>query len=548
MDPAAMHAQDTLIRGARVIDGSGNPWFYADVVLSGGKISAIAPPGRIDVTSVAHVVDADGQVVCPGFIDIQSHSLMPLFRDGRLLSKLTQGVTTEIMGEGWTPAPIGGRVANPLRSDLVSASIPEMWHEKVKEWTRFRKWLEDVEENGSSANIGSFVGGGSVREYGKGWDMGEPTAEELQAMVDMLDGCMQEGAFGIATALIYPPGSYANTAELIELAKVVAKYGGVYITHIRSEADLILEGMAEAIEIGRKSGCTIEIYHLKASGRSSWKLMARAMEMIDEARAEGIDITADMYPYVASGTGLTTMVPNWASEGGKLFENLADPATRALIRAEMFDPPIDSPSMSRAENVDGVMPVGFLKPENQQYIGMRIPEIAAARGEEWPDTVIDLLLSEGHRISTIFFMMSEDNVREQLKQPWNKISTDAGGLDPATEKNPTHPRAYGTYTRVLGKYVREEGVLTLEDAIRKMTSAVADRLSLRERGMLRENMFADVVVFNPDTVIDHSTFTDPHQLSTGIRDVWVNGSRVIRDTEHTGAMPGRIVDGPGRTR
>jgi dihydroorotase/N-acyl-D-amino-acid deacylase len=361
-----------------------------------------------------------------------------------------------------------------------------------------------------------------------------------------MDECMREGAFGIATALIYPPGSYAGTEELVEIARVVGQYGGVYITHIRSEAELILDGMAEAIEIGRRGACAIEIYHLKASGMSSWELMPRAMQLIDEARAEGIDITADMYPYIASGTGLTTLIPTWASEGGRLFENLSDPATRAAIRAEMIDPPREAPSMARTENLDGVMPVGFLKRENRQFIGKRLPEIAALRGQEWPDATIDLLLSERQRISTIFFMMSEENVRSQLTQPWIKISTDAGGIDPATQTNPTHPRAYGTYPRVLGKYVREEGVLTLVEAVRKMSSAVADRLSLRDRGLLREGMRADVVVFDPETVADRSTFVDPHQLSVGIRDVWVNGQRVLRDAAHTGAKPGRIVDGPGR--
>jgi dihydroorotase/N-acyl-D-amino-acid deacylase len=270
------------------------------------------------------------------------------------------------------------------------------------------------------------------------------------------------------------------------------------------------------------------------------------MQLIEEARTEGIDITADMYPYVASGTDLTTLIPTWASAGGRLFENLADPATRAAIRAEMIDPPREAPSMARTENLDGVMPVGFVREGNRQYIGKRLPEIAAMRGQEWPDTVIDLLLSERQRISTIFFMMSEENVRDQLQRPWVKISTDAGGIDPKGQTNPTHPRAYGTYPRVLGRYVREEGVLTLEDAVRKMSSAVADRLSLRDRGLLREGMLADIVVFDPDTVADRATFTDPHQLSVGIRDVWVNGARVLRDGEHTGATPGRIVDGPGR--
>jgi N-acyl-D-amino-acid deacylase len=532
---------DLLIRNGKVIDGTGNPWFYGDVAVLGDRVVSVVPRGRIAPEDAAEVVDATGHVVCPGFIDIQSHSIIPFFSDRRSLSKVTQGVTTEIMGEAWTPAPFGGRIQDPLRSSLLAVDIGE-FAEEARTWTNFRAWLEALERRGVSVNIGSFVGGGTVREYARGWDMGEPSPAEVAVMCRMMDEAMQDGAFGIATALIYPPGSYAGTEELVEIAKVVGRHGGVYITHIRSEADLILDGMAEAIEIGRRGECAVEIYHLKASGEASWHLMPQAMEMIDQARADGVDITADMYPYVASGTGLSVLIPNWASEGGKLFENLADEQTRKAIRAEMLDPPLESPAMARAANKDAVLPVGFMKPENQQYIGKTLREIAELRGEEWADTVIDLLLSEHQRISTIYFMMSEENVRRQLQAPWMKISTDAGGLDPATQTNPTHPRAYGTYPRVLGKYVREERVLTLEDAIRKMTSAVADRLNLRERGVLRGGHFADIVVFDPDTVADRSTFTDPHQLSVGIRDVWVNGTRVLADGAHTGAVPGRIVD------
>ena len=537
---------DVLIRGGKVIDGTGNPWFYGDVALAGDRVAAVAPRGRIDPANAREVVDAAGHVVSPGFIDIQSHSILPLFAEGRSLSKITQGVTTEIMGEGWTPSPFGGRIASPLGSSIVSADATDEWESRARGWTRFRAWLEAIEQRGASVNIGSFVGGATVREYAMGWDMREATTDELATMKRVMDECMREGAFGVAAALIYPPGSYATTDELVEVCKVIASHGGVYISHIRSEADLLLEGMAEAIEIGRRSGVAVEVYHLKASGKQSWQLMPRAMEMIDEARAAGIDITSDMYPYVASGTGLTTLVPNWASEGGKLYENLADDRVWAVMRAEMIDPPLEAPSMSRAQNLEGVMPVGFVRSENRHYIGKRLPEIAAERGEEWPDTVRAMLLSEHQRISTIFFMMSEENVRRQLTQPWIKISTDAGGLDPVGQTNPTHPRAYGTYPRVLGHYVRDEGILPLEDAIRKMTSSVADRLCLRDRGMLREGMLADIIVFDPETVRDNATFTDPHQLSTGIRDVWVNGGRVLREGLHTGAMPGRIVDGPGR--
>lgn len=536
---------DILIRNGRVIDGTGNPWFYGDVAISGDRIAAVEPAGKIDPGRAETVIDATGHVICPGFIDIQSHSIMPLLEDGRLLSKATQGVTTEIMGELWTPAPVGGRIASPFSGRMLGGDGGH-WADVAREWFRFRDWLEAMQDRGVSLNIGSFIGGGTVREYAKGWDMGEPTDEELEVMRKVTREAMEDGAFGVAPALIYPPSSYSTTDELAAIAETIAEYGGVYITHVRNESEQLLEGIGEAIEIGRRSGCIIEIYHLKASGEPAWPLMPRAIEMIDAARAEGIDVTADMYPYAASGTGFSVLVPGWAHEGGKLFENLADDAIWEKIRAEMLNPPAGATAMARTQNRDGIMPVGFMQPQNQQYVGKRLPEIAEMRGEEWVDTVRALLLSEQQRISTIYFMMSEDNLKLQLQQPWIKISSDAGGIDPAGQTLPVHPRAYGTFTRVLGKYVREEGVLTLEDAIRKMTWAVADRLSLRDRGILRVDAFADVVVFDPDTVADRATFEQPHQLSVGIRDVWVNGTRVIKDGAHTGAMAGRIVDGPGR--
>ena len=536
---------DLLIRGGKVIDGTGNPWFYGDVAIKGDRVAKVTHAGGINPADAADTVDAAGHIVCPGFIDIQSHSIIPLFQDGRLLSKATQGVTTEIMGEMWTPAPFGGRIDNPMRSSVISADIGH-WEEQAREWTRFRDWLEAIEQRGTSLNIGSFVGGGTLREYAKGWDMGDPTESELDTMREVAHEVMKDGAFGVAPALIYPPSSYSTTHELTEVAKVIAEYGGVYITHVRNESEQLLEGIQEAIDIGRESGCAIEIYHLKASGQPAWPLMEKAIQLIEDARAEGIDVTSDMYPYVASGTGLTTLVPDWVAEGGKLFDNLADETVWAKIREQMLNPPPGTVGAARSANREGVLPVGMMKAENLQYNGHNLDEIASMRGEEWPDTVRYLLNSEQQRISTIFFMMSEDNLKMQLKQPWIKISTDAGGIDPAGQTLATHPRAYGTFTRVLGKYVREEGVMELEDAIRKMTSSVADRLSIRDRGLLRDGMYADVVIFDPETVIDKSTFTDPHHLSVGIRDVWVNGGRVIENGEHTNAMPGRIVDGPGR--
>ncbi|MEZ4864477.1 MAG: D-aminoacylase [Caldilineaceae bacterium] len=533
-----MPAFDTLIHGARIIDGTGNPWFYGDVALQGDRIVAVTPPGQIEPTQAGEVVDATGLVVCPGFIDIQSHSILPLMVDGRSLSKITQGVTTEIMGEGWTPAPVGGNIEDPYKLSLVTFDVGE-WQARMKGWRRFGDWLQAMIDHGVSPNIGSFLGGGTLRAYGKGMAMGPADAKELATMQRVMAEAMEDGAVGVAYALIYPPDAYALTDEVAAVCKVVHDYNGVYISHVRSEAAQLHQGIGEAIEIGRRTGCPIEIYHLKASGQENWWKMTEIIAMIDAARAEGIDVTADMYPYTASGTGLMAMFPTWVSADGAFFANLRDSATRARIREEMLNP-ADGLMASPPE---AVMPIGFQKPEHQGYVGQRLQAIAQERNQHWIDAAIDLLLAEEQRISTIYFKMSEENVQLQLRQPWMKISTDAGGYDPAWGRpmGPVHPRSYGTYPRVLGRYVREEKVLPLEDAIRKMTSAVADRLRLSRRGLLRESYYADVVIFDPETVSDRATFAEPHQLATGIQEVWVNGTRVLRNGEHTGAKPGRIV-------
>lgn len=544
-----MSTVDVLIRNARVVDGTGNPWFYGDVALAGDRIAAITPPGQIAAEQAGEIVDATGMVVCPGFIDIQSHAIMGLMYDGRCLSKITQGITTEIMGEAWTPAPMGGRVDfnEAIVNSAFLKKMPE-WIERIKGWSKFRDWLEAMVDHGVSPNIGSFLGGGTLREYARGMEMGRATADELAVMERVMAESMEGGAFGISYALIYPPDCYVETDELVQVCKTMARYNGLYITHIRSEAGLLLEAMTEAIEIGKRANVPVEIYHLKASGRNNWHLMPATIDLINRTRAEGVDITADMYPYAASGTGLMSILPPWAAADGKFFDNLRDPVMRAKIKAEALNPSGDWEAMVQENGPENVMPVGFYKPENQHYVGRRLAAIAAERGQDWADAAMDLLLSEEQRIGTIYFSMNEENLKLQLRQPWIKISTDAGGYDPAWGKawGPIHPRGYGTYPRVLGKFVREEGVIPLEDAVRKMTSAVADRLGLRDRGLLRAGLLADVVLFDPATIRDRATFEEPHQLSVGVRDVWVNGVRVLKNNEHTGAKPGRIVDGPGR--
>jgi N-acyl-D-amino-acid deacylase len=535
---------DVLIRGARVVDGTGNPWFHGDVALAGERVLDVLPAGSISAGRAREVVDGSGMAVCPGFVDILSHSIRPLMRDRRCLSKVTQGVTTEIMGEAWTPAPFGGRIEEPLRSDAIVDAVPE-WRERARGWRRFGDWLEAMATTGVTPNVASFLGGGTVREYARGMQMGPPDADELDCMRKVVDEALRDGALGVSYALIYPPEAYARTDELIEVCRVVAGHGGVYATHIRSESDRLLEAIDEALEIGRQAQVPVEIYHLKASGRRNWPRMAAAIEKITEARANGQDVTADMYPYPAGGTGLTSVLPPWVAADGKLFENLQDASVRARVREEVLHPGGDWEPMGNLAEPEGVMPIGFRKPENRGYNGRRLSEIASDRGQDWLDTAMDLLVSERHRVGTVYFVISEENIAEQLRQPWISIGTDAGGLDPvwAAELGPTHPRAYGSYPRILGRYVREQRVIDLEDAVRKMSSAPATRVGLRHRGLLRPGYYADVVVFDPAEIHDLATFAEPHRLSRGVSEVWINGVRVLKQGRHTGATPGKVLMG-----
>jgi N-acyl-D-amino-acid deacylase len=526
---------DVLIQNARVIDGSGNPWFYADLGVIGDKISAIA--AKISKTEAREAVDASGLVLCPGFIDIQSHSIVPLMRDGRCLGKITQGVTLEVMGEGWTPAPFGGEITEPFSSSSV---LPQEWHDRARGWKHFRDWLEFMEGR-VSPNVASFLAGGTLREYACGMRLGAANASELEVMRRVVANAMTDGAMGVAYALIYPPDEFVGTQEIIEVCKVVSSFGGVYITHMRSEGDGLLEGVQETLEIARAAKIPAEIYHLKASGERNWQKMPEVLAMIREARDSGVDVTADMYPYPASGTGLDAILPTWVSAEGKFWDNLENPEITAKIKSEIIKGRGDM-NTSRPEII---MPIGFRKPENQKYVGMKLSQIAAARGTDWVDCVFDLLRSEHQRIGTVYFTMSEDNLKLQILEPWVKISSDAGGHDPSTASEAVHPRGYGTFPRVLRKYVREEKFLTLEEAVRKMTSSVAKRLSIPDRGRLEVGCAADLVLFNPETVGDLATFEKPHQLSVGIEHVWVNGVRVLEHGEHTGALPGRFVRGAG---
>lgn len=531
---------DVVIGGGRIVDGTGAAWFYGDVGIRGDRIVAVEPRGGLADAAAATRIDASGHAVAPGFIDVQGHSRWAfLFGDGRVISKVTQGITTEIMGEGTTNVPLNERnrrLMGGLPEDpevAASFAAPDA----------FDSWLRAMQEHGASPNFGSFVGAHTIRTYGKGMEMGAASEAELEAMRGAVRRAMEDGAFGIASALIYPPGNYASTEELIEICKAMAPYGGIYITHMRSEGDRLLEAIDEAIRIGREAGVAVEIYHLKAAGQRNWHKASEAIARIDAARAEGIDVQANMYPYIAGGTGLAAVFPPWASEGGKLNERLRDPEQFARIKAEVLSADTEWENLAGASGPENIVVNGIQAEQLQRYNGSRLSEIASDLGVHWVDAAARIVESGG--AGMVIFMMSEDNVKLQLQQPWIKFGTDAGGVNPAAANGLVHPRTYGTFPRILGKYVREEGVLPLEEAVRKATSAVATRLGIQDRGLIREGMLADVVIFDPATIADRATFEQPHQLSAGVRDVLVNGVLVVRDGAHTGAKPGRIVRGPG---
>ena len=529
---------DLIISGAKIVDGTGSPWFHGDLAVTGDRIVKMTPAGLLKGAAAKRRIAAEGLVLAPGFIDIQGQSIDGLLDgDGRVIAKVSQGVTTEIMGEGSSYAPANGRTSLRTQGKVRFAGDHG-----------FDEWLRAMEVHGGSVNMGSFMGAGTLRQYLKGMMLGrldDAQKKELQRVVRL---GMEDGAFGIASALIYPPGSYSNTDELVEMSTAMAPYGGVYITHMRSEADQLLEAIDEAIEIGRRAGVAVEIYHLKAAGKENYGKLTAAIEKIERARAAGLDIQANMYPYTAGLTGLTSCFPADVAADGKLFANLGHLAIRQKIKADIDSGKVDYENLCLQAGPEEVLVLGLNKPENQKYVGKRLSEIAAAMKKHWVEAAMDLVLSERQRIGTVYFMMSEENVKRQLQLPWIKIGTDAGGPDPATATARVHPRSYGTYTRILGKYVRDEKVLTLEEAVRKMTSAVATRLSLGDRGVLREGMAADLVLFNESTVAERATYESPHQVSAGVEHVFVNGVEVWAQGKHTGAKPGKALRGPGWLR
>lgn len=529
---------DLLILGGRVVDGSGAAWFYGDVAVAGGQIVAVAPRGALASLTARDTLNAVGLVVAPGFIDIQGQSGFYLLQgDSRLIAKVSQGVTTEILGEGNTPAPL-----NPARS--LGRNVDSLTR-RFAEPHGFAVWLNAMETRGISVNVGAFVGGSTLRSYGMAQRAGRAGPEAMAEMQGALTRAMEDGAFGFATALIYPPGVFADTDELIELARAMRPYGGLYITHIRSEGDQLLEAVDEAIQIGRESGVPVEIFHLKAGGTRNWSKGPQSIARIDAARAAGLDVQANMYPYPAGGTGLTSCLPPAAQEDNRLFARLDDAAERAKIRAEIEHPTSSWENLCELAGPAGVLIARLGTDSLARFSGMRLSEIAAARGTDWIETAMTLIRTERNRVETIYFLMSEENVALNLQQPWMKIGTDAGGPNPAVAQGLVHPRAYGTFPRILGRYSRDEGVLSLEEAVRKMTSATARRLGIADRGLLTVGMRADIVVFDPVRIADRATFEQPHQLSEGVVATYVNGVAVWKDGQHTGAKPGVALRGAG---
>ncbi|AZI44715.1 D-aminoacylase (plasmid) [Deinococcus psychrotolerans] len=531
-----------LIKNGTLIDGTGAPRRRADLLIDGERIAAVQEPGG-PVPEGAEVIDASGMVVAPGFIDVMSHSVSSLLASGLSVGKVTQGVTTEIMGEGWTPAPavLSEAHAFPVHG---LPNDDERWIERARGWTRFGDWMAAQEDVGASVNFGSFLGATTVRMAARGHTAGESSPEQIAEMRRVTREAMADGAYGVATALIYPPGSYASTDELVAVCEEVGRAQGIYITHMRSEGEAILEGFTEALEISERSGARLHLYHLKAAGRPAWPKMATLIERINAERAAGKDIHADMYLYTAGGTGLAASCPPWASEDDQLKERLRDPVTRAKIRAAIQNPDGTWEPLGSLAGPQGAYPVGLKLPQHADYKGKSLAEIATMRGQDWIDTALDLIESEPGSIGTLYHLMTEENIERQLKEPWVMLGSDAAGDDPG-DQDGGHPRALGNFTRLLGHYVRERGLLSLEEGVRRMTSLPAEHLRLKDRGELREGAYADVVIFDPATIQDKATYAESNKFSVGVQGVWVNGVQTLKAGKHTGALPGKRLYGPG---
>ena len=539
----APEAYDTIIRGGTIVDGSGGAPFTGDVAISGDRIVAVAP--RID-GAARNTIDANGLAVAPGFINMLSWATESLIEDGAGESDIRQGVTLEVMGEGWSMGPYNEemvRLETERQADIKYAV----------DWRTLGQYLAKMERRGIAPNIASFVGATTVRVFRLGEGDVDPTPAQLAAMQNDVRFAMNEGALGVGSSLIYAPAFYAETPELIALAKASADCGGMYISHIRNESDQLLEAIDELIAIAREAGGPAEIYHLKQAGRGNWHKLDAVIARVEAARAAGIRITADMYTYVAGATGLDAAMPPWVQAGGyeQWAERLKDPATRARVLAEMRAKPVGWESLYyQAGSADKLILIGFKNDKLKPLTGKTLAEVAKMRGVSPEDAAIDLVIEDGSRVATAYFLMDEANVARQVALPWMAFDSDAAAQAPRGVflKSSTHPRAYGNFARLLGKYVRDEKRVTLAEAVRRLTSFPASNLGIQDRGLLRPGMMADLAIFDPATIADKATFDDPQQFAVGMHHVFVNGQAVLLDGAITAARPGRAVRGPGAGR
>jgi len=532
-------AYDVLIKSGRIYDGSGGPSYVADVAIENDRIASI---GQLEADAEL-VIDAGRLAVAPGFINMLSWATDTLIVDGRSQSDIRQGVTLEVMGEGWSMGPLN----EMMKRDMLESQGDIKFN---VEWTTLGEYLEYLERKGVSTNVASFVGAATVRVHALGYQDRAPNSRELQQMRRLVGQAMQEGALGVGSALIYAPGVYADTDELIALVEVAGKYGGMYISHLRSEGNNLLEALDELITIARKANVAAELYHMKAAGKANWHKLDAMIERIEKARAEGLNITADMYNYTAGATGLDAAMPPWVQVGGHRawVTRLKDPSIRQRVAREMSTPTDKWENLYLlAGSAENVLLVGFKNERLRHLAGKTLAQVAEMRRKSPEETAIDLVIEDDSRVSTVYFLMSEENVKKQIKLPWVSFCSDAGSLAPEGVflESSTHPRAYGNFARLLGKYVRQEKVITLAEAVRRLAALPAENLKLDKRGQIQKGYYADIAVFDPDTISDHATYEKPHQYATGMVHVFVNGKQVLKDGKHTGAKPGRFVRGPG---
>lgn len=530
---------DILIKNGIIADGSGSPTYIGDVGINADTIAAV---GVFDATGTLEI-DATGLVVAPGFINMLSWATESLLEDGKSQGDIRQGVTLEVFGEGTSMGPI-------------KEENKKTWQENqgdIKydiDWNTLDEYLQSLERRGISTNVASFIGATTVRINHIGYEDRPPTDEEMTSMKDMVRQAMEDGALGVGSSLIYAPAFYSSTEELIELCKVASEYDGMYISHMRSEGNRLLQSIDELMRIANEADIRAEIYHLKMSGKDNWSKYDDVVKKIDSARTAGLHITTDMYTYVAGATGLDASMPPWVQEGGydQWSERLQDPEIRKRVLKEMTTPTDDWENlMSAAGTPDNLLLVGFKNDSLRHYTGKTLTEVAKIHGKSPEETAMDLVIADGSRVGTVYFLMTEDNVKKQIALPYMSFGSDAGSMAPEGVflNSSTHPRAYGNFSRVLGKYVRDEKIISVEEAVRKLSSLPASNLKIKKRGSLTEGYFADLAIFNPETIQDHATFAEPHQLSTGMVHVFVNGEQVLKDGEHTGATPGKVVRGPG---